>query len=101
MPKISLCVKALLQSKNNEYNFNLSSYVDDFCNLLIYLLISNLNFEIIKISYTDKIIDNNNILTTNKIIKNMDLLNESSIKFLENFLVNIKNCVKIDKNDFL
>jgi hypothetical protein len=70
-------------------------------NLLIYLLVNDLNFEIIKINYSDKIIDNNNLLSTNKIIKNMDILNESSILFLQKYLMNDKNCIIINKNDFL
>ena len=70
-------------------------------NIIVYLLITSLSFEIIKISYSDKLIDNNEILTSNKVIKNTNILNIYSLLFLEKYLTNNKNCIKINENDFL
>lgn len=79
----------------SEIKNNIIYVLTEDSNLLIYLLLTNLNFEIIEIGYSDKIIDNNDIETTNKMIKNIDILNESSILFLKNYLTNSTNCVKI------
>lgn len=85
-------IKNIYSSKNKNNILFLST---DISNLLIYFLILNLSFEIEIINYSDNLIDNNDILTTNKIIKNIDILNESSIQFLRNYLTNPSNCVSI------
>ncbi len=83
-----------------EKNTNNILYIsNNISNLIIYLLITNFNFEIIIISYSDKLIDNENIITTNKIIKNIDIYNESTIDFLANYLTNYEYCITLDNND--
>jgi hypothetical protein len=91
----------LINLYNSQIKDNILYLPSNISNLLIYLLVNNLNFEIVKIDYSDKIIDNNNLSSTNKIIKNMDILNESSLSFLQKYLTNDKNCITINKNDFL
>ncbi len=91
-------IKYIFSSNNNNNILFLSTNIS---NLLIYFLTSNLSFEIEFIHYSDKIIDNNNIISINKVIKNINILNESSIEFLKNYLTNPTNCVLINEDEIL
>jgi hypothetical protein len=67
------------------------------------LLINYFNFNISYISYSDNIIDNDSIVGINKIFKNMDIMNTSTINFLNKYLVKENNheivhCINLDNN---
>ena len=91
----------ILNIYSNKVSDNILYLHINLSNILVYLLITSLNFEIIKINYSDKLIDNNELLTSNKVIKNTNILNIYSLLFLEKYLTNNKNCIKINENDFL
>jgi hypothetical protein len=72
--------------------------LDHSC-ILIWLLINYFNFKIVYKSYSDEIIDNGLLLGINKIFKNIDIINISSIIFLQNYLDNnLIHCIQIEKN---
>ena len=66
--------------------------------ILIWLMINYFNFKIIYRSYSDEIIDNGLLLGTNKIFKNLDIMNITTILFLKNYLNNNSiHCIHVDK----
>jgi hypothetical protein len=72
--------------------------LNDSC-ILIWLMINYFNFKIVYKSYSDEIIDNGLLLGINKIFKNLDIMNISSILFLQNYLNNNSiHCIHIEKN---
>jgi hypothetical protein len=67
--------------------------------ILIWIIINYFNFKIVYKNYSDKIIDNGLLLGINKIFKNINIINISSIIFLENYLNNNStHCIQIEKN---
>lgn len=67
--------------------------------ILIWLLINYFNFKIVYKSYSDEIIDNGLLLGINKIFKNLDIMNITTIIFLKNYLNNNSiHCIHIEKN---
>jgi len=71
--------------------------------IMLGLLINYFNFNISYISYSDNIIDNDSIVGINKIFKNMDIMNTSTINFLNKYLLKENNheivhCINLDNN---
>jgi hypothetical protein len=66
--------------------------------ILIWLIINYFNFKIVYKSYSDEIIDNGLLLGINKIFKNLDIMNITTIIFLKNYLNNNSiHCIHIEK----
>jgi hypothetical protein len=66
--------------------------------ILIWLMINYFNFKIVYKSYSDEIIDNGLLLGINKIFKNLDIMNITTIIFLKNYLNNNSiHCIHIEK----
>ena len=66
---------------------------------LLWLLINYFNFKIVYKSYSDEIIDNGLLLGINKIFKNLDIMNITTILFFKNYLNNNSiHCIRIEKN---
>jgi hypothetical protein len=82
----------ILTNKNKNNIIYCSIYIN---NLLLLLLINNFSFQINFKEYSDKIIDNNNIDSLNKLFKNVDILNPTTHIFLKDYLLNLTNCIKI------
>lgn len=66
--------------------------------ILIWLIVNYFNFKIIYRSYSDQIIDNGLLLGINKIFKNLDIMNITTIIFLKNYLNNNSiHCIHFEK----